>query len=134
MHGFDVYRTYLAMKLHFSNQKFDFFQYDGKVNAKESTYQDRNDFYFFETVARKYQPQEIKEFMLASFVEAADPTKVWIGDIKRAGRDRYLLWKKSQESITYTFKQDCERLALLMEKHTYSFNAVSYTHLTLPTN
>jgi hypothetical protein len=53
MHGFDVYRTYLAMKLHFSNDKFDFFQYEGKVNAKEETYQQRNDFYFFETLARK---------------------------------------------------------------------------------
>ena len=49
------------MKQHFSNPKFDFFQYDGKVNVKESTYQARNDFYFFETIARKYTPMEIRE-------------------------------------------------------------------------
>ena len=80
IHGFDVYRTYLAMKLHFSSDKFDFFQYDGKVNAKEETYQSRNDFYFFETLARKHTEQEIKEFMLASFVAAENPSKVWIGE------------------------------------------------------
>ena len=122
MHGFDVYRTYLAMKLHFSNQKFDFFQYDGKVNAKESTYQDRNDFYFFETVARKYQPQEIKEFMLASFVEAADPTKVWIGDIKTAGRDCWLVWTKRMQSLAYIVEQDLDTMDQHMEANGYSFN------------
>ena len=48
------------MKQHFSNPKFDFFQYDGKINAKESTYQQRSDFYFFETLARKLDAQEVK--------------------------------------------------------------------------
>jgi len=122
MHGFDVYRTYLAMKLHFSNDKFDFFQYDGKVNAKETTYQDRNDFYFFETVARKYDETEIKEYMLASFVEAEDPTKVWIGDIKRAGRDCWLVWAKRQQSLAYIVEQDFDSVVKYMEEAQCSFN------------
>jgi len=122
MHGFDVYRTYLAMKLHFSNDKFDFFQYDGKVNAKETTYQDRNDFYFFETVARKYNETEIKEYMLASFVEAEDPTKVWIGDIKRAGRDCWLVWAKRQQSLAYIVEQDFDSVVKYMEEAQCSFN------------
>ena len=79
-HGFDVYRTYLAMKQHFTKPNFDFFQYDGRVNVKESTYQQRNDFYFFETLARKLTALEVKEYLLAS-LRSTD--KVWIGDIKR---------------------------------------------------
>ena len=121
MHGFDVYRTYLAMKLHFGSEKFDFFQYEGKVNAKETTYQQRNDFYFFETIARKYNETEIKEYMLASFVEAADPTKVWIGDIKRAGKDCWLVWAKRQQSLTYLVEQDLNVLAEQLEEIS-SFN------------
>jgi hypothetical protein len=122
MHGFDVYRTYLAMKLHFSNDKFDFFQYEGKVNAKEETYQQRNDFYFFETLARKHSAQEIKEFMLASFVAAENPAKVWIGDIKTAGRDRWVVWAKLHQSLAYIVEQDFDAVVEHMESTGDSFN------------
>ena len=126
MHGFDVYRTYLAMKLHFGSDKFDFFQYDGKVNAKETTYHDRKDFYFFETIARKYNTQEIKEFMLASFVEAEDPTKVWIGDIKRTGKDCWLVWAKRQQSLSYLVEQDLDVLDKQLEEVS-NFNSLFET-------
>ena len=122
VHGVDVCRTYLAFKQHFSNPKFDFFQYDGKVKVKEETYQQRSDFWFFETLARKLTDQEIKEYMLASFVSSENPTKVWIGDIKRNGHDNWLVWQKLQSGLTYTFQQDCERLVNFMEEKQYSFN------------
>jgi len=122
MQGFDVYRTYLAFKQHFANPKFDFFQYDGKVKAKESTYHDRKDFYFFETLARKHTDQEIKEFLLASFVSADDPTKVWIGDIKRDGQANWMVWTKLHESLTYAFKQDLNRVVEHMETTSRTFN------------
>ena len=66
MHGVEVYRMYLAMKQHFSNPKFDFFQYNGQVKAKEETYQQRNDFWFFETIARRHTKEEIQELTLVS--------------------------------------------------------------------
>ena len=127
MHGFDVYRTYLAMKLHFSSDKFDFFQYDGKVNAKEETYHARNDFYFFETVARKYDEQEIKEYMLASFVESENPSKVWIGDIKRTGKDCWLVWAKRQQSLAYLVEQDLNLLVEYLAETKDSFNSLFET-------
>jgi hypothetical protein len=122
MHGFDVYRTYLAFKQHFSNPSFDFFKYDGKVNAKESTYQERNDFYFFETIARKYTDQEVMEFMLASFVASETPAKVWIGDIKRSGKDNWLVWTKLHQSLSYVVKQDLNRVAEHLASTTDTFN------------
>lgn len=122
MQGFDVYKTYLAFKQHFSNPKFDFFQYEGKVKAKESTYHDRKDFYFFETLARKYTDQEIKEFLLASFVSADDPSKVWIGDIKRDGKANWMVWTKLHESFSYAFKQDLNRVVEHLETTSCSFN------------
>lgn len=106
VHGFDVYRSYLGMKLHFTKNNFDYFQCEGKGRAKESTYQSRPDFYFFETLARKYSDQEIKEFLLASFVVADDPSKVWIGDIKRSGKENWLKWQKIHQSLTYKFTED----------------------------
>jgi hypothetical protein len=128
MHGFDVYRTYLAMKLHFGSDKFDFFQYDGKVNAKESTYHDRKDFYFFETVARKFTEQEIKEYMLASFVEAENPSKVWIGDIKRSGKDNWLVWAGRQQSLSYAVSEDLDRVVDYLSENGHGFNTLFESH------
>ena len=105
VHGFN-YIELSGDEVTLHEWQFDFFQYDGKVNAKEETYQQRSDFYFFETVARKYEDQEIKEYLLASFVLADDPTKVWIGDIKRAGKDNWLVWQRQIQSRSYNFEQD----------------------------
>ena len=122
MHGFDVYKTYLAMKLHFSLPKYDFFQCEGKGKAKEETYHDRKDFYFFETLARKYTASEIQQYMLASFVEAENPSKVWIGDIKSSGKDRWLVWVKRQQSLAYLVEQDFDTMAEYMATQEITFN------------
>ena len=122
MPGFDVYRTYLAMKQHFTKENFDFFQYDGKVRAKEETYLQRSDFYFFETIARKLSDQEVKEYLLASFVSAEDPSKVWIGDIKLRGKDCWLAWTKQNQSMQYLVKQDLSTMVDYMATKGHSFN------------
>ena len=121
-HGFDVYQTYLAMKLHFTKDNFDFFQYGGRASAKEETYQQRSYFYFFETLARKLTKQETQEYLLASFVLSEDPKKVWIGDIKRDGRDNWLVWQKQIQSRKYLFEQDIGRLVNYLERTELTFN------------
>ena len=121
MTGLDCYRTYLAMKQHFTNPKFDFFQYDGKVKASEQKYQERSDFYFFETMARKLSDKEVKEYLLAGFVASDDPSKVWIGDIKRSGKDWWLAWQKQRQSEHYLVDQDLDRLVQHMEEEGHTF-------------
>ena len=122
-----MYRMYLAMKQHFTNPKFDFFQYNGQVNAKEETYQKRNDFYFFETLARKYKKEEIQELLLASFVLSEESSKVWIGDLKSSGRDHWMVWKKFQESFAYSFEQDLGAVAEHLEAAGTTFNSLFET-------
>ena len=120
VHGHQVYSTYLAFKQHFTNPKFDFFQYDGKVKVKEETYQQSRAFWFCESLAKKLTDEEIKEYMLASFVSAEDSTKVWIRDIQRTGRDSWLVWQKQQACLSYTFEQDCLRLVNYLEQRNQS--------------
>ena len=122
IHGFDVYRMYLAMKLHFTNSNFDYFVSGGKTNAKEETYQQRNDFYFFETVARKYKKEEIQNLLLASFILSEDSTKVWIGDIRKSGKDRWLAYAKLQQSLGYIVEQDSDAVAEHMDAEGLAFN------------
>ena len=122
IHGFDVYKMYLAMKQHFSNPNYDFFQYDGKVNAKEETYQQRNDFWYYETIARKYKKEEVQDLLLASFILAKDSQKVWIGDVRSTGKDRWLAFQKLQQSLYYTVEQDTDTVVECMESQGITFN------------
>lgn len=121
-YGFQVYKKYLAMKQHFSNEKFNYHQYDGKVNAKETTYQNRSDFWFFETIARKLSPKETEEYLLATFINSDDPAKVWIGEIQKNGKSHFSTWQKRQQSLGYIVGQDLEKIKDYLEQTGESFN------------
>ncbi len=127
IHGFDVYRMYLALKLHFTNPKYDYFQYEGKTSAKEKTYQQRNDFWFFETLAKKHTKEEIQNYLLASFVYSEDPKALWIGDIKRNGSDRYVVRQKQMERLSYSFMSDCNTVDDYLEREGDEFNSLFET-------
>ena len=36
--GFDVYKVYLGVKLHFTTDSYDYIKYGGKTNAKLDTF------------------------------------------------------------------------------------------------
>lgn len=110
------------MKQHFSKPSFDFFKYEGRVNVKEATYQKRNDFYFFETLARKLDAVEIQEYLLASFVCSDNPGKVWIGDIKRNGKDNWMHWQKQMQSLSYIFDSETNAILNYLERSESTFN------------
>ena len=61
--GFSVFKTYLAIKLHFSSDTYDYFKYEGKVNCKLETFTKRNDRYFFHKLSTKYKPTEIINYI-----------------------------------------------------------------------
>ena len=122
IHGFDVFRMYLAMKLHFTKDNYDYFQYDGKARANEENYHQRKDRWFHETLAKKHTKEEIQELLLASFILSEDSSKVWIGDLRQSGQDRWMVFKKSQQSLTYTFEQDLESVVRSMGTKGYTFN------------
>lgn len=107
--GFGCYIKYLAIKSHFSNEKYDYFKYNGQVRADTTSFHKRNDRYFFEKIAKKLQsPEEVEKFFLASLVK---DTHVWIGEVlDDSALDNYLNWKKKIESITYTFNQDLQSI------------------------
>ena len=54
MTGYEVYKMYLALKQHFTNDKYDYRKYRGRVNASEKAFEERRDRYFFKKLATKY--------------------------------------------------------------------------------
>ena len=111
---FETYRTYLSMKSHFTNPKYDFIKYGGKSRATMSSFNKRKDKYWFEKTSRKYSDQEILDFLLSNFITANNPQNLWIGEIINSGERNYSEWMKRQQSLTYLFKEQLE--GLLSEK------------------
>ena len=111
---FETYQTYLSMKSHFTNSKYDFFKYGGKSRATVTSFNKRKDKYWFEKTSRKYSDQEITDFLLANFVTTDTPQNLWIGEIINSGEKTYADWMKRQQSLTYLFKE--QSTELLSEK------------------
>ncbi len=110
MSPFETYQTYLSMKSHFTNSKYDFFKYGGKSRATITSFNKRKDKYWFEKTSRKYSDKEIVDFLLSNFVEADSPSNLWIGEIINSGERTYADWMRRQQSLTYLFKEQSNEL------------------------
>ena len=107
---FETYQTYLSMKSHFTNPKYDFIKYGGKSRATITSFNKRKDKYWFEKTSRKYSDQEVIDFLLSNFVNATNPQNLWIGEIINSGERTYAEWKMRQQSLTYMFTEQSENL------------------------
>ena len=103
-------RTYLSMKSHFTNPKFDFFKYGGKSRATMTSFNKRKDKYWFEKTSRKYSDQQVLDFLLSNFVIADNPQNLWIGEIINSGERNYADWMRRKQSLTYLFKEQSGKL------------------------
>lgn len=121
--GFEVYKTYLALKNHFTKPTYDYFKYNKRTKASRKTFESRNDKYFFQKLSKH---KEYEKFLVANIV---DGTYLWIGDLigNEDSEKIFLEWKGRQESITYLFKKDLEKLKdnfddnLLVEEGQYPY-------------
>jgi hypothetical protein len=112
MSPFETYQTYLSLKSHFTNPKYDFFKYGGKSRATVTSFNKRKDKYFFEKSSRKYSDKEIVDFLLSNFIASDNPQNIWIGEIINSGERTYADWMRRQQSLTYLFKEQSNELFL----------------------
>ena len=106
----DAYRCYLAMKNHFTKDKYDYLKYRGKVRATNEAFYKRKDRFWFEKFARQKSDKEVEEFFVANFTSCADPESLWIGEMIKDGEGRYQDWQKKVQSLSYIFREESEKL------------------------
>lgn len=105
--GYDTFKLYMALKFHFTG-KYDFFKYGGKVKITKDTFMKRKDRYSFHKLSRKYDIIEMRNYMVANFV---NDNATWIGDmIDSEGEEHYRNWTKTQQSLSYIFENDLIKL------------------------
>ena len=77
VNGFDVYKIYLAVKLHFTTDSYDYHKYEGKVNCKLETFTKNNARYFFHKLGTKYSKDDILDFFVANFLFYFPPVSIY---------------------------------------------------------
>tara|TARA_R100001129_G_scaffold121388_1_gene84260 strand:+ start:598 stop:1248 length:651 start_codon:yes stop_codon:yes gene_type:complete len=110
MMPFDAYKQYLSLKNHFTKEKYDYHKYCGKSRATVQSFYKRKDRFWFERLVRNKSDQEVIEFFISNFVTCTDPGKLWIGEMIREGEGRYTAWKKRNQSLSYIFKEELEKV------------------------
>jgi hypothetical protein len=107
MTGFQAYRYYLGLKLHFTTDKFDIFK-NSNVKCTEVQYNKRNDKYFFERLAKKMpSDRDLIRYYIANFAYG-NKNLVYKED---EAQDCLHEWIKRKESITKTFSDDLDNLS-----------------------
>lgn len=110
MTPFDVYKTYLALKNHFSKPKYDYIKYAGKTRASIEAFNKRKDKYWYEKLSRQKTDEEVKDFFVSNFIQVDDPGRLWIGELSRNGESNYKEWLKRQQSLKYLFREESESM------------------------
>jgi hypothetical protein len=110
MAPFDCYKTYLALKNHFTKSSYDYHKYNKKTRASLQSFYKRKDRFWFEKLSRQKDEKEVEDFFVANFVSCNDPETLWIGEIIKEGEDRYTQWQKKVQSLSYVFKEESESL------------------------
>jgi hypothetical protein len=122
VNGFEVYKIYLAVKLHFTSkgQSYDFHKHNGRTTARLETFTKRRDRYFFHKLSKSYNDKSIVDYFLSNFVSN---TNLWVGDIiGKSGDETYKEWSKKIESLQYYFEQDIDYIIERMTTKDIKFN------------
>ena len=69
MEPFEVYRYYLALRLHFTTDQYDVIKQQGRVRASKNAFFKRKDLMSIQKVAKTYSDKDVVDFLIANFVE-----------------------------------------------------------------
>lgn len=122
MEPFEVYRYYLALRLHFTTDSYNVIEQKGRVRATKNSFLKRKDLLSIRRVAETYSDKDIVDFLVANFVSGDR----WGGVFDVESKERYQGWKKRIESISYTFKKEIDKAAAYADKLGITFNQLFY--------
>jgi hypothetical protein len=118
----DVYRTYLSVRNHFTNDNYNFFKFGGKTKASSSAFEKRRDRYIFDKVSKDYKDDEVALLFVSNFVAKE---KFWIGNtLSEESRNIYTMWRKKIQSLSYIFENDVKAIIDEINDREIDFDSV----------
>jgi len=121
MNELETYQKYLALKLHFTTESYDYFKYNGKVSVTTNSFSKRKDKFQFIRLAKKLSEKQLEEYFVANFIIG----KNWIGSMDES---IWKVWLGKIQSIEYNFANDVETLLTNVEDFDILFKCNEGNH------
>lgn len=121
---FEAFRLYMAVKLHFTSEKYDVFENNGKVKCHPNQFVARNDKFLFAKLATKFSnPKDLIEYYVANF---AYGHKNFIYEREQA-EDNHQIWLKRKETMSYEFSKQMQVLYNYVDQHHITYDQLFCT-------
>ena len=120
MDGFKAYKYYMAIKLHFTSEKYNVFATRGSVKGTRDAFNARNDRYIFEKLAQKYDDREIIQFFVSNFAYGND-TAIY-GNSE--AEELYSEWQRRKQSISKIFVDDLTNVMNFCDVYKFNTNGI----------
>lgn len=128
MTGFEVYRYYLSIKLHFSSKTYNAIDAGGHITAGQTAYAKRRDRTIFEGLASRFdQPREVIKYLVANFAYGHNNV---LYD-REVGQELLQRWIKNKESLSRVFSNDLYVIKNYFEKNHIPLEQMSSTCIIL---
>lgn len=99
MTGLEAYQIYNALKLHYTDEKFDAYKYNFKVRVSLRSFEALRYRYTFEKLGAKHNKDFIIDYLTSNMIENV----MWIHDMSK---DNYDKREARLQSVTYQLKED----------------------------
>lgn len=105
MNPYEAYVMYLGLKMHFTQDKYDYIKYNGKVRANPQSFDTRKDKFFFYKLSKK---EDLLNFYVSNMIIKPG---IWAGDLLQEKCENiYNDWCKYHQSLTYRFETETRDL------------------------
>tara|TARA_A100001015_G_C14974427_1_gene706584 strand:+ start:288 stop:866 length:579 start_codon:yes stop_codon:yes gene_type:complete len=99
MTGLEAYQIYNALKLHYTDEKFDAYKYNFKIRVSPRSFEALRYRYTFEKLGAKHNKDFIIDYLTSNMIEDV----LWIHDMKE---ENYNKRQTRLQALTYLFKED----------------------------
>jgi hypothetical protein len=105
MTGYEAFCLYSSLKLHFTQESYDYFKYGGKSRTSIDAFENKKDKWFYYKLSRRFSnDDQARDFLVANLLHSSD---VWIGNLLTDESDvHYRARQKVIQSLSYTFTNE----------------------------
>lgn len=105
--GYGAYQLFLALRTHFNSNKYDFFQFHGKLKINKESYLKRHDKHFFEKIAKEFDMKTLRDFYIANLLKDKHYIMDFLDDEANTNLAEYL---RRKQALSYNFANELDRV------------------------
>ena len=111
MDEYSLFKTYVALKTHFTVDEYDFLKYDGKVRITEVSFKKRKDYMMFYKASEWIPQRIVVPFLVSHFITLNNFTIHFVLDNPIKSQKIYSSWKQRTENIYDLYQSDLKTIA-----------------------